>query len=624
MTTLQRAERKGNLKRNLLLNFSPWILVTACTLLLVLLTIFAMSNYQREKELVVEALSQKGLTLMRFINSSVRESIRDNLRSDRTWNHWEDHMQAAMQQAVEQPGVEFVLLVDSAGTVLSSAGKNLPKSMIDSESRTFVGALGANDSGRFVTRIIKDAQGDQRKFQIAAWYLPPTMGGGMHGPPNRGLGRGQMMRRFSQHPQFAMVQEEMEQLLELRPIYIVQLDFEQFNSPLNRQFLQIIILLAVILLVGIGGMLSFATLKGLKGSQLRLGKMRAFTDILISSLPIGLIATDSSGAIQVYNGSARELIGFDEHKVVGKMPEICLPQQLAKMFSGNKMDGNTERQTEIHLNFIPEKGRILQLASMVVLDDSAGFAGEVLLIRDLTTVKHLEKELRRNERLAALGKMAAGVAHELRNPLSSIKGLAVLLKSNFSVPSNEAETADILVKEVERLNRSIGELLDYAKPGQLRREAASIQEIIAKTVSLVQVDAESYGIAIRLESEDDPPLVLIDKDKMNQVFLNLFLNAIQAMEHGGELVVRTEIEERTIKVTVRDNGIGIEAENLGRVFDPYYTTKNDGTGLGLAMSSKIIEEHGGRIEISSVAGKYTEVRVVLPLAMDTVGHVHAL
>lgn len=613
MTTLQKAERKGNL----LLSFSPWILATACTLLLVLLAIFAVSNYQREKDLVVEALAQKGLTLMRFINSSARESIRENLRSGSQWNRWEDHIKLAMQQAVEQPGVEFVLLMDSGGTILSGAGTNLPNSRIHPEYLDFVGSLNISDSGRFITRIIKNSQEDKRKFQIASWYLPPNIGGGgMHRPSGRGSRRDQMMHRFNQHPQFAMAQEEIVRLLELRPIYIVQLDFEQFNSPLKRQFLQIVILMAVILLVGIGGALSFATLKGLKGSQLRLGKMSAFTDILVSSLPIGLIATDSSGAIQVYNGSARELVGFDEQEVIGEMPESCLPVQLVQMFSGNEMDNKTERQVEVYLHPVPGKGRTLQLASMVVLDASDEFAGEVLLIRDLTTVKRLEKELQRNERLAALGKMAAGVAHELRNPLSSIKGLAVLLKSSFSLPSNEAETADILVKEVERLNRSIGELLDYAKPGQLRRDAVSIQEIIEKTVLLVRVDAESYGIVIRLETEDNLPLLFVDTDKMNQVFLNLFLNAIQAMEQGGELLVRTKKHERTVQITVRDNGVGIESENLGRVFDPYYTTKNDGTGLGLAMSAKIVEEHGGQIEVSSVLGEYTEVRVILPHAKD--------
>jgi two-component system sensor histidine kinase HydH len=283
------------------------------------------------------------------------------------------------------------------------------------------------------------------------------------------------------------------------------------------------------------------------------------------------------------------------------------------MFSGNGKDGQTERQAEISLHLVPGKYSTLQLASIVVLDDNGQFAGEVLLIRDLTTVKRLEKELQRNERLAALGKMAAGVAHELRNPLSSIKGLAVLLKAKFLVPSYEAETADILVKEVERLNRGIGELLDYAKPAQLKRDAASIQEIIRKTVSLVQVDAESYNIDIRLEMDKEIPQILVDTDKMNQVFLNLFLNAIQAMEHGGELLVRAEKDQHTIIITIRDSGIGIEPENLNRVFDPYYTTKNDGTGLGLAMSSKIVEEHGGKIEIKSAYGEFTEVRVILPL-----------
>ncbi len=601
----------------MLFNFSPWLLATACTLLLILLTLFAVSNYQREKELIVEALAQKGLTLMRFINSSVRESIRNNLRSSQQWNRWQDHMQAAMQQAVEQPGVEFVLLADSAGTILSGAGTNMPEKQIDPGDRRFVGTLDSIGADRFVTRIVKNGPEDTTKFQLAVWYLPPSMGGGgKRGPPVHGARREQMMRRSNQHPQFASFQKEMERLLTVKPVYIIQLDYEQFSSPLKRQFLQIVILLAVIFLVGLGGALSFATLKGLKGSQLRLGKMTAFTDILISSLPVGLIATDSSGVVRICNGSARELLGVDAGQVLGKMPEVCLPHRLARMFSGTKMDNHKGRQAEVTLHPESAKRRTLHLASVVVLDDDQSFAGEVLLIRDLTTMKYLEKELQRNERLAALGKMAAGVAHELRNPLSSIKGLAVILRSGFAAPSHEAETADILVKEVERLNRSIGELLDYARPGQLRVEQASIPEIIGKTVSLVRGDAQSYGITIRLDTADDLPQVSVDIDKMNQVFLNLFLNAIQAMEHGGELTVRTELSEQTMVIVVRDTGIGVPLENLSRIFDPYFTTKNDGTGLGLAMSSKIVEEHGGHLEVNSAAGKWTEMRIILPLLVS--------
>ncbi len=605
--------KKADRKSQILLNFSPWFLAIACTLLLILLTLFAVSNYQREKELIVDALAQKGLTLMRFINSSVRESIRDNLRSKEQWNHWQDRMQAALQQAVEQPGVEFVMLIDSAGTLLSAAGANMPAKEVNAGDMDFVGRLGSTASDRFVTRIVKNGREETKKFQLAAWYLPPNMGGGMHGPPDHGMRKEQMMRRFSQRPHFATFQAEMERLLRLKPVYIIQLDYEQFSSPLRRQLLQIVILLVVILLVGLGGALSFVTLKGLKGSQLRLGKMTAFTDILISSLPVGLIATDSSGVIRVCNGAARDLLGVEGPQVIDRMPEVCLPHQLAQMFSGTKMDGQTERQAEVTLHPGSAMKRTLHLASVVVLEADRSFAGEVLLIGDLTAMKHLEKELQRNERLAALGKMAAGVAHELRNPLSSIKGLAVVLQAGFAVPSKEAETADILVKEVERLNRSIGELLDYARPEKLRLESASIPEIIGKTVSLVEGDAQSYGIAIHLDPADDLPQVPVDIDKMNQVFLNLLLNAIQAMEHGGELTVRTELSEQIMVIIVRDTGVGIPPENLSRIFDPYFTTKNDGTGLGLALSSKIVEEHGGHLEVSSVSGEWTEVRVILPL-----------
>lgn len=612
MKLRRRSEKNGNL----LLGFSPWILAIACTLLLLLLALFTVSNYRREKELIGEALVQKGLTLMRFINSSGREAIRENLRNLKTWTPWEEQIQAAMEQAVEQPGVEYVLLIDSAGAILAGAGKDLPEERIDGETLSFARGLRPEGEKPFVARITRDARGDEtkKKFQIVSWYLSPNMPQRLPDLLGRGPGRGQMMMgRFSRHPEFAKIQEEMEKLFEKHPLYIVQLDFEQFNTPLQRQLLQIVLLSVVILLVGIGGSLSFMTLRGLKGSQQRLGKMRAFNDILVSSLPVGLIATDSSGAIQVCNEAAAEILGGDRREILGKMPFVALPKGLAGMFSGRLAKETEQRQREFLLETNPEKSRVLQLASVVVQDDEQQFAGEVLLIGDLTEVKLLEKELQRSERLAALGKMAAGVAHELRNPLSSIKGLAVLLRSHFTASGREAETADMLVREVERLNRSIGELLDYAKPGQLARVPASIAEIVEKTVSLIRMDAEAYGISIDLSLGDDLPDMPVDKDKLNQVFLNLLLNAIQAMPDGGILAVRIERDERNAVVSIRDTGVGILPENLQRVFDPYYTTKNDGTGLGLAMSAKIVEEHGGTIKISSAPKEYTEVRVILPV-----------
>jgi len=595
--------------RTILLNFSPWILAIACTLLLLLLSLFALSNYQREKALIVEALGQKGLTLMRFINSSVRESMREYMRSSKTVIRWEEHMQGAMEQAVEQPGVEFVLIAESSGKILTGVGNDLPVQSLDSETLHFALGVHRNKEKQFISRMVTAENGGKKIIQIASQFHSPVMRGG----PPEFFRRGRMMRQSGHHPQFQMMQEQMGRLLESKPIYIVQLDFGQFNSPLQNQLLQIIILLVVTILVGVGGTLSYLTLKGLKGSQVSLGKITAFADILVSSLPVGLIATDSSGVIQVYNASARDILEIDHDKILGQIPGLCLPDVLSKMFSGTGGSEYERRQSEYLLELAPEKHKSLQLSSIVVLDDVGEFGGEVLLIRDLTEVKLLERELERSERLAALGKMAAGVAHELRNPLSSIKGLAVLLKTNFSEQSKEAETADILVKEVERLNRSIGELLDYAKPGTLNKELVDISEIIQKTISLVQIDAESFNIDVELLLAEDIPQIQLDGDKIKQVFLNLLLNSVQAMQDGGSLSVRATREGGWVVVTVGDNGTGIKQENIRRVFDPYYTTKSYGTGLGLSLSVKIIEEHGGQIKITSSPGEFTEVSVLLPV-----------
>ena len=606
---------KSHNSSNLLLNFSPWMLAIACTLLLLLLVLFTVSNYQREKELMREALVQKGLTLMRFINSSARESMRDNLHSSAPGISWEARIRAAMEQAVEQPGVESVYLIDQEGTIVCAAGENVGNGTIDPLTLAFAKSLKSESPNPFVSRIIKDIQGitPNQRFQVAAWHMPPNIQG--HGPDffERGPGRGQMMRKFANNPKYVDLQEEMKRLLDKQLIYVVQLDFQHFNSSLRRQFLQIIILSVIILLVAIAGALSYLTLRGLKGSQQSLGQMRAFTDILVSSLPVGLIATDSHGVIRICNDAAGEILDIESSRIRGKIPEISLPPGLAQMFFTNTQAEMAERQKEIHLHVDPAKPLTLQLTSMGVLDNDNCLAGEVLLIRDLTAVKLLEKELQRSERLAALGKMAAGVAHELRNPLSSIKGLAVLLKSQLSASGSGVETADVLVKEVERLNRSIGELLEYARPAQLKRELTDIDEIIKKTVSLVQVDAESYQISLVLALATGLPMVRVDRDKLNQVVLNLFLNAIQAMPNGGVLTVRTERDGGMIVVCIRDSGEGIAPENLHRVFDPYFTTKSNGTGLGLALSTKIVEEHGGMMKISSTLNEYTEVRVMLPL-----------
>jgi len=211
--------------------------------------------------------------------------------------------------------------------------------------------------------------------------------------------------------------------------------------------------------------------------------------------------------------------------------------------------------------------------------------------------------------------MAAGVAHELRNPLSSIKGLTLLLKGKINDDEEAVNTADILVQEVERLNRSIGELLDYARPHKLKLRQLDIRDVIDKAISLIAVDLESAGVTLVTDYAPGS-YVRGDRDKLNQVFLNLLLNSLQAMDEGGKLMIRTTRRENQVICTVEDDGCGLEEDNVARVFDPYFTTKKDGTGLGLAMSAKIIEEHAGSIEFRSTLGSGTTVSVRLPAYLE--------
>jgi len=220
--------------------------------------------------------------------------------------------------------------------------------------------------------------------------------------------------------------------------------------------------------------------------------------------------------------------------------------------------------------------------------------------------------------LVALGKMAAGVAHEVRNPLSSIKGFATLLGSKFKEGSNEHEAADLLVQEAERLNRSITELLNYARPTALRKESVNMGEMVDLSLKLISSDAQALGVNITLDIEPDLPLISVDRDRINQVLLNLYLNGLQAMEQsaaGKELKVSVHHnkENKALVIEVQDTGSGISQDDLDKVLDPYFTTKPEGTGLGLALAYKIIDEHKGSIHFASIQGNGTSVTVTLPL-----------
>jgi signal transduction histidine kinase len=230
----------------------------------------------------------------------------------------------------------------------------------------------------------------------------------------------------------------------------------------------------------------------------------------------------------------------------------------------------------------------------------------------------IEEQLRRAERLSALGELSAMLAHEIRNPLGSIRGTAEILRDDFRPGDRKYEFLEILVKETDRLNRVVEDFLNLARPLQVERETCDLVAELGEVVALVSGEAAARGIRLELLPAVLPP-VRGDREKLRQVFLNLVLNGLQATGRGGQLKItasRTVAGEGTpdgVELTFSDSGTGIEQSILSRIFEPFFTTKTGGTGLGLAIAQKIIESHGGTIAVESVVGKGTMFRVRLPV-----------
>ncbi len=594
-----------------LASVSPWILAAACTLLAVIIGVFAVSNYSREKKLMTEALLQKGLAVIRFLDTGVRVSMRANWQDlGGSGYNWVNHVQSVIDQIHDQQDIHFVELLNAKGTVLAGTDRGRIGGLTEEDTRVF---LTLGEGGDPVFRMVTESGHGHEGFQVALVFKPSIRGAMQR---NNQRGRNMMDRMFNGQPGFERMQEEFSKLQDQQFALLVELDLEQFNSAVERQLWQIVILSVVLLLVGVGGWLSLLTLQGFKGTQSRLQRIRAFNDMLVESLPVGLIATDAVGNIQVVNAAAEKITGISAGKLLTRKPDSILPPELARSFNGlTREQGKPQSSESAFTSDLDGHTCSLLLTVLPVVDDAGLFTGDVLLIQDMSEIRALESQLRRNERLAALGKMAAGVAHELRNPLSSIKGLAVLLKGKVGEDREGKQTADILVEEVERLNRSICELLDYTRPEKLEKTRVPLHSILDKARTLVSVDAEALGIDISLSSDETKGFVLVDEDKMNQVFLNLLLNSIQAMHDGGKLSIHIKEEAGAVVCAIEDTGSGVSEENLSKVFDPYFTTKSDGTGLGLALSAKIVEEHGGSITLDNRESEGVQVAIRLPQAV---------
>jgi two-component system sensor histidine kinase HydH len=267
----------------------------------------------------------------------------------------------------------------------------------------------------------------------------------------------------------------------------------------------------------------------------------------------------------------------------------------------------------------------LALSAAPILDETGTCQGAVIVLRDLSELKKLEEKVKRSEKLAAIGELAAGVAHEIRNPLSSIRGFAQFLRHALRDKPQEQEYANTMVTEVDRINRVVTDLLTFARPMESEPAPTDVTELIEHTMRLVEADAASRAVQIQTKIADVSKLPM-DANQMTQALLNLLLNALQAVDHGGQVEIGAELnaDASYLNLWVKDNGPGIPSGHKDKIFEPFFTTREKGTGLGLAIVHKIVENHEGEVKIESpLAGSNMGCQITIKIPTN-IHHLHKL
>lgn len=351
---------------------------------------------------------------------------------------------------------------------------------------------------------------------------------------------------------------------------------------------------------------------------------RAHHDDLVSSLQDAVIVLGPAGDVAQWNPAAEELLKVSASSALGKPFDQVLPQAQAVAGLVRKALAAGRAHADFEATLVRPDGAPVTVSAVASILAAAGGEprGAVLALRDVSRLRELEEKLRRSDRLAALGQMAAGMAHEVRNPLVGIRAAAQFLEGDPAFSAGLREYTGVIVREVDRLNAIVEDLLAFASPKPVQLAPCNLNRVLEEALALEAARLEAAGVSVTRLYDPGLPPVLGDPPRLHQVFLNLFRNAAEAMPGGGALAVRTRFERLSARLggrsaavaEVADTGSGVPPDHLTHLFNPFFTTKARGTGLGLAVSLRIVEDHGGAIEVEADAGHGTSFAVILPLA----------
>lgn len=567
-----------------------WVVMGLVLILFTIIITLAFKDLQRGREIETQTLQEKSAVLIRSFESGTRTGM---------GMHWRyDQRQILLEEMAYQPGVLYIAITDRSGKVLAHSDPQRVGSLLYDAQR--MAELNVSGTEQWhMTSFVDQQQNRENAFEAYRFFRPLKRTNGHMGH----------MMNMQRRMETSITEPQGEdQTLIFAAFDTVALDAAQAKDVRNTS-----ILLSILLLLVLASLLSLFWARRYQRFSQQLQNSKAFASEIISNLPIGLITTNEQRQISVVNSVAEAMLDCSAATLYGQNSQQALPAEWNQL-----VDKNAQGQPvlEQEMEYRLANGQILPLSISVanILNHSGHFLGNVFIFRDMREVRQLQDEVRRKEKRATIGDLAAGVAHEIRNPLSSIKGFAKYFEGRSSPGSEEQELAKVMAKEVDRLNRVISELLALVRPANLRIQQADINEVIEHSLHLIRQDAEYKNISLNYHCDSGLPRVEIDPDHFTQALLNLYLNAIQAIGSDGTLEVSVKlVSGRELHITVSDSGKGIKSDDLAKIFNPYFTTKASGTGLGLTMVQKVVEEHQGTISVVSEPSLGTRFEMVIPL-----------
>jgi len=564
-------------KKKFWIGISPWVILGSLVILVPLFIAMTLTNINKQKEYTTQLLLEKGAALIRSFEAGARTGI------GLQWSSFQ--LQKLLIETAQQPDIDHLILTDVHGRILADSDPFM------------IGETYGQDIN--LTHIAQS-----KKLQ---WRQVPN--------PD-GIDTFEVFRRFAPTKEpfhgFYIDGDDIEESSGY--IIFVGMDMRPAVTARQQDARHTVWMAVVFFLIGCSGIISLFLAQGYRLAKASLSRMKVFSDGLVENMPMGLIALNIDGTVISFNQAAEAIMGQSFHDVIGKRADDILSPACATLFRNLRTE---KKIIEEEIDCPLKNGKVipLEVIATSLEEESGDQFGYVMLIRDITEVKHLKEEIAISQRLASLGNLAAGVAHEIRNPLSSIKGFATFFKERYRENPEDKKTADIMIQEVDRLNRAITQLLEFARPMDLKKTHTSIHEVIKHALKMIEGPAGQKNIAIHTDISEDVGVAYIDADKITQVLLNLCLNAVEAMEDKGTLsIILFRPNDDMLRIDISDTGRGIEQEHLSHIFDPYFTTKPTGTGLGLAIVHRIIEAHEGEIRIDSSKEIGTTVSILLPVA----------